>query len=450
MTARTSLARSCGLASSWVLRSVLHRSASTLPGRIALAIDPRLIGHLASACGRGSIAVCGTNGKTTTNNLLASALEQAGMRVLCNRAGANMATGVASALLPGGEADWGVFEVDELSTVQVLPDLRPRLLVLLNLFRDQLDRAGEIDRVQDVIVSALASTSDTVLLYNGDDPLCERVARRASRQGTETIPFGIDEDLGLPAERVRGGRFCQQCGAPLRYAWRQYGQLGGYSCPSCDFARPEPAFAARDVTITGDGVAFSAQRAGGSRGVRVSAGWGGAYMVYNLLAAWSASMLAGADVQAFQRAVDAYRPDNGRLQRFEVGGRRVTLNLAKNPTGFNQNIALLAASAAPKLVYIVINDDYNDGKDVSWLWDVDFERIVDDPTVKLCVVGGHRANDMQVRLKYAGVQADIVDGVAGALDRAASLPEDAEAYVLTNYSALWPARRELTELEAAR
>ena len=447
MSVRTAIARAAGRATSWGMRAVLHRQASTLPGRVALALDPGVIGHLAGRPARGSVVVCGTNGKTTTNNVLAQALEAAGLRVLCNRAGANMESGVAAALLPGGSYEWGVFENDELSTVRIVPALRPRALVLLNLFRDQLDRCGELDRVQDVLVQALAGSPQTTLVYNADDPLCEGVARRAHAAGTPLLPFGIDEDLRLAPDRVQGGAFCQACGAPLRYAYRQYGQLGAYACTSCDFARPCLAVAARGVRVAADGVSFdvAASDASGVPAAHLRAGWGGTYMVYNLLAAYAAAARCGVSAEAFQRVLDSYHPENGRLQRFDVGGRQVTLNLAKNPTGFNQNMALLLQDPAPKAVYVVINDDDNDGRDVSWLWDVDFERMGRaHPLAVYC--GGHRANDMQVRLKYAGVPSELRSDVASVVSSCEGLPADCHLYVLTNYSALWPAKAELERM----
>jgi UDP-N-acetylmuramyl tripeptide synthase len=430
------------------MRTVLRRGATTLPGRVALAVDPDLIAHLAPCCERGSVVVCGTNGKTTTTNVVACAVEAAGMSVLCNRAGANMASGIACALL-GGRADWGVFENDELSTVHVVPKLKPRDLVLLNLFRDQLDRCGEIDRVQQTIADALAASPETTLLVNADDPLCRGVAHRAHTAGTPVVTFGIDGDLGLPADRVTGGGFCQVCGAPLTYAYRQYGQLGDYSCPACGFARGELDYAATNVRLLEEGASFDVVGRDLDAPVHLETRQGGAYMVYNLLAAFVAARRAGVGADVFQGVLDTYRPQNGRLQRFAVAGRPVTLNLAKNPTGFNQNMALLAADPAPKVVYIAINDDYNDGKDVSWLWDVDFERLAD--AGEACVfAGGHRANDMQVRLKYAGVKAELADGVADVLARTEALGSERHVWVLTNYSALWPAKAELERLGEAR
>lgn len=446
MGMRTKLARGVGLAVSQGMR-LMRRGATTLPGRIALDVDPALIAGLAGKLRQGSIVVCGTNGKTTTNNILARAVQEGGSSVLCNWAGANMESGVATALLPGSSADWGVFENDELSTVRIVPSLRPRFLVLLNLFRDQLDRCGELDRVQDVIVSALEGSPETTLLYNGDDPLCEGVAMRARAAGVATRAFGIAENLHLGADRVVECGFCQSCGAPLRYAYRQYGQLGDYTCPNCDFSRPELDYYASDVTVGEDGVSFVAH-VPGSAPVCLEASWGGTYMVYNLLAAFAAAGEAGVGAEAFQRVLDTYHPENGRLQRFDVEGRKVTLNLAKNPTGFNQNMSLLLADPAPKAVYVIINDNYNDGKDVSWLWDVDFERMA-QASPRRVFVGGHRANDMQVRLKYAGLEAPIAQGVGEVLDAIGDLPADCRLYVLTNYSALWPAKAELERIGEA-
>ncbi len=450
MGARTAIARAAGLLGSWGMRCVLHRNATTLPGRIALAIDPHAIVGLAPRLARGSIVVCGTNGKTTTNNVLAQAVEAAGMTVLCNRAGANMESGVAAALLPGRAADWGVFENDELSTVRIVPQLKPRYLVLLNLFRDQLDRCGELDRVQETVVRALEGSPDTVLVFDADDPLCQGVAGRVRARGGKTLSFGVGEDLHLSGDRVRGGAFCQECGAPLAYRYRQYGQLGDYRCPACGFARGELDVVAHDVSVGPDGVAFTVS--GGPCGeapVRLSARWGGAYMVYNLLAAYTVACLAGVPSERFQHVLDTYNPGNGRLQRFDVDDRLVTLNLAKNPTGFNQNMAMLVQDPAPKVVYVVINDDYNDGRDVSWLWDVDFERLGEAGQVRV-FAGGHRANDMQVRLKYAGVDAQIAADVADVLARTHELPADWHAWVLTNYSALWPAKAELERMGVSR
>jgi UDP-N-acetylmuramyl tripeptide synthase len=444
MGARAGIAKAAGDASAFVLRHVFGRHGGQLPGRIALAVDPNLMAELAPKARRGSIVVCGTNGKTTTNNIVAAALEACGMRVLCNRDGANMAAGVTAALLPSGEYDWAVMEADELSTIHILPSLRPRYLVLLNLFRDQLDRAGEIDHVQETIEAALAASPETTLLVCGDDPLSMGVARVAAAAGTKVLCFGIGEDLGLEPERVAEARFCQVCGAPLGYDYRTYAQLGAFRCPNGDFVRPALDFSATDVVVGREGVSFVAHDARRGTEAAFSAAFGGVYMVYNLLAAWSVASLVGVGPQSFQHVLDGYHPENGRLQRFRVEGREVILNLAKNPTGFNQNISLLLSDDRPKAAYLVINDDFNDGKDISWIWDMDLERLADGRTSVLA--GGSRANDVQVRCKYAGISARLATSVSDALRKVADLPVEQPLYVLCNYSALWPAKAELERM----
>ena len=450
------LAIGLGRLTHWGLRTVAHRPASQLPGRVALSLDSDVIADLAHKLRRGSIVVCGTNGKTTTTNVVASALEEAGSCVLCNREGANMAAGVAAALLPRRWADWAVIETDELSTIHVVPALKPAYFVLLNLFRDQLDRSGEIDHVQDTIAKALMESPSTKVLVCGDDPLCMGVARRVQAQGMGVLTFGMGEDLGLAPDRVAEARFCQVCGAELVYDYRSYAQLGAFRCPNGDFVHPELDFVATDVRVGMDTVSLrvtlpvatlaSANVAKPHAAAELHFASGGVYMAYNLLAAYAVASLAGVGDAAFQSALDAFDLHNGRLQHFCVGGRDVILNLAKNPTGFNQNLSLLAQDARQKTVCVVVNDNYNDGRDISWIWDVDFERLAQGIGVERVLVGGHRADDLRVRMKYAGIDAAIVNGVEKACDSTRDLPPGHPLYVLCNYSALAPAKAELEGL----
>ncbi len=245
MSMRSVAATAAGRMVHAVLHGVLHRAASQLPGRVALAIDPQVVAHLRRKARKGSVVVCGTNGKTTTTNILAAALEEGGARVLCNRDGANMLPGVASALLPGRTADWAVIEADELSSIHILPQLRPTYLVLLNLFRDQLDRSGEIDHVQDVIVRALAASPETTLVTCGDDPLCVGVAERARATGTDVLAFGIDEDLGLPGENLR---------------FHDHEKLAHYAKAACDIEFLFPTLGWGEINGTHDRTDFDLSR----------------------------------------------------------------------------------------------------------------------------------------------------------------------------------------------
>ena len=443
MSVRSVVATAVGRMTRWVLHDVMRRGGSQLPGRVALSLDPRLVEHLRGKVREGSVVVCGTNGKTTTTNLVADALECAGKRVVCNRDGANMLQGVASALLPGRAADWAVIEADELSTIHILPQLKPRYLVLLNLFRDQLDRAGEIDHVQDVLVEALSASPGTTLLVCGDDPLSVAVARRAQARGTRVHAFGIAEDLHLAPDRVPEARFCQVCGAELHYAYRSYAQLGAFRCPSCSFARPQLAWEASDVAVSRAGIRFALSGPEVPQPHTLEAAFGGVYMVYNVMAAACAAHCTGVTPAQMQAALTAYHPHNGRLQHFVVQGRPVVLNLAKNPTGLNQNIALMLADERPKALFLVVNDHVNDGHDISWVWDVDVERLLGRTNLLRVIAGGTRAHDVQVRLKYGDIAAQLAGSVRTALDMVHDLPSDCVLYVLTNYSALQPAREEL-------
>ncbi|MEG0303538.1 MurT ligase domain-containing protein [Gordonibacter sp.] len=433
-------ARVVSAVSTWGLKHVFRRPAANFPGKIALYVDPSLIADLAPRLRKGSVCVVGTNGKTTTANLLADALEQAGQRVVCNRTGANLDSGVATALLHAGEADWGVFECDELWLAKILPHLKADYVVLLNLFRDQLDRVGEIDRIQDSIVGALQASPRTTIVYNADDPLCTAIAERA---GNSAIAFGVGEDLHLPQNSVADAQMCQRCSTMLDYTYRQYGQLGAYSCLTCGFARPALDCAAEEVQLGAEGLSFRAH--GPRRDASLRAPFSGAYMVYNLLATWAAADLAEVPAAALQQAIDAFDPQNGRLQEFVVGGRRTLLNLAKNPTGFNQNIKIILQDEGPKAVAFFVNDKEGDGRDVSWLWDIDFEELASQRDLRV-FAGGIRKNDVQVRLKYAGLDALLVDSMAEVFAQVDDASSAVRVYAIANYTALPPVHSELSRL----
>lgn len=444
MGARLTCAKAVSGLATWGLRTVFKRPAGTLPGKLAMRIDPQIIAHLSNKAREGSVVVVGTNGKTTVTNLLADALEAAGKSVICNRAGANLSSGVASTLLHAKPADVAVIESDELWLARTAPQLKPRLIVLLNLFRDQLDRMGEIDRIQGSIVGALEKTPSATLAFNADDPLCAAIAERVSNP---KLAFGVEGDMGLAQNTVVDAQMCQKCLSMMEYDYRQYGQLGEYRCPSCGFARPERAWSATDVSLGADGLRFTVSRAA-EDGARfdLKASFTGAYMVYNLLAVAVGSSEMGATPEPIQRAIDNFDPQNGRLQRFAVQGRSVLLNLAKNPTGFNQNLKIILQDKGPKTVAFFINDKAADGHDVSWLWDIDFEELAGQAGLRV-FAGGIRANDMQVRLKYSGVEADVVANAADVLAKSASDERGAHVYLIANYTALPALRADLTRMQ---
>lgn len=449
MSLRFSLAKAAGAVSTWGLRHVAHRPAANLPGKIALAIDPALLDELRGKCTQGSVITVGTNGKTSTNNLLADAFEAAGRTIICNRTGANLAAGISSALLQQPAAQWGVFECDELWLAHVLPHLCSNYVLLLNLFRDQLDRCGEIDRIQTSIAGALTASPDTVLVYNADDPLCARIADEVPNR---TVAFGLSESMGLAQNTVTDAQMCQKCDGMVRYHYRQYGQLGDYFCDQCDFARPTLDFAGRDIAIGPSGVTMEVCGPTGCESVHTPQPT--PYAAYNLVASYALCREVGIPTADFQRAQDAFNPRNGRLQRYRLGGRDVLLNLAKNPTGFNQNLKIVEADRGSKMVAFFINDQVADGRDISWIWDIDFEELADQPDT-VVFAGGSRAHDLAVRLKYAGIEAAVIENIEdafarlGALTVAGVLPADAAVYAIANYTALPPVHAALNAMEAA-
>ena len=444
------IARCAAGASRRILRDAFHRDAANFPGKIGLYLDSSLISHAARNLECGSICVVGTNGKTTTTNLIANALEAAGLSVCCNRTGANLDSGVASALLEQGQAQWAVLECDELWLVHVLPQLQSKCVLLLDLFRDQLDRAGEIEFVQKSIVSALELSPRTTLIYNADDPLCTAVAQTAPNK---SIAFGVQGSMGLAQNSVADAQVCQHCSSTLSYEYHQYGQLGSYYCPTCGFARPKLDFAAEQVALSAMGVDFtlSVRCAAGqigknARPLRVSANLPGSYMVYNLTAAAAAATLLGCPAHAIQQAINSFMPQNGRLERLRIGRHDVLLNLAKNPTGMNQNLRIALNDKRPFALAVFINDKEADGHDVSWLWDVDFEELATRSDI--CVfAGGIRKNDLQVRLKYAGVNAQLLESAEELISAAASsLGNECPVYAIANYTALPSAKDALEAL----
>ena len=452
MSIKSTIATATAGAARWGLRSVLHRSGGALPGKLGLAIDPELVTHLACLLD-ASVVITGTNGKTTTTNLIADAVAASGASCVCNRAGNNMETGITGALLEAnsdrrrtaGTRRVGVFECDELYTVRILPRLKPTYFVLLNLFRDQLDRYGEIDHTQDVIAQALASSPTTTLIFNADDPLCASIADRVPNP---SLPFGLNGPTGGEASHIAESRFCAHCNAPLEYDYIQYGQLGSYHCPACGWRRPDLASGASNVHLTSTGYSFElkAQQDGSSQTASLSTRYNGLYMVYNITAAWTAAWVLDAldgDSSRFQGVLDTYVPTGGRMTRWQAKGRIVATDLAKNPVGFDRQIQQIKASGG-KLMAFYLNDADADGHDVSWIWDVDFECL-SAPGVR-AFAGGSRAHDLQVRLKYAGIDASLVNGIGDVIDTLAGEDVGEVLHAVANYTAFPPIVKELEGL----
>ncbi len=421
-----------------------------MPGRVARAVAPDIVQALASRLPRGCVVVTGTNGKTTTARLISHILAPAGIVAVHNRAGANLVAGIASTLVlnaswggtPGG--DLGIFEVDEATLPVVWPSLLPRAVVFTSLFRDQLDRYGEIDIVSARWRAALESGAarGTTVIFNADDPLVSEVGGRFDG---ERIPFGIaDASCGAGTlEHAADARHCYRCGVPYRYTVVYFGHMGDYRCPQCGAHRPDPIVAAEAVEILGiSGSTFTVRSPHGS--VRVRTALPGVYNIHNILAASACCFHMGVSPATVAQGIETFAPAFGRAERIRDGERSAVLLLAKNPAGFNEVLRTVVRSATPQgVVMVAINDLTADGRDISWLWDVDFEMLAG--RVKGVVVSGIRAEDMALRLKHAGVppEAMTVDrDLERAWDAALRAARDGEpVYVVPTYTAMLELRK---------
>jgi UDP-N-acetylmuramyl tripeptide synthase len=413
--------------------------------------------HLAQQLRHGSAIVTGTNGKTTTSGMLASALHAAGVRVWRNREGANLARGISAALVirarPDGRLRWNgdaaaVFEVDEAAFAQVVAEVRPRAILVTNLFRDQLDRYGEVDTVLERWRGALARLpASTALVLNADDPAVASLALGLPAD-MPVYYFGVDEvpqpsgasDV-TPVEVV-DTRTCPRCHAALEFPQRFYSHVGHWRCPTCGFARPRPHVAARDVMLDGaEAIRFTLAAPDATADVRIRLP--GFYNVYNAAAAAAAALAMGGRTFASVGALASFRPAFGRGERILVGERAVHLLLAKNPTGLNEVLRALQTAGGRHHLLLLLNDRPADGADVSWIWDADFERVA--ALAARVSVGGTRAYDLALRLKYAEAPAALVTPeIPAALDAALdATPAGGALYVVPTYTALLEVRGEL-------
>ncbi len=414
---------------------------TTLPGRILLRLAPDAIARLGGGLRRGSTVISATNGKTTTSGMIAAALRAAGREPVHNRAGSNMTWGVATALLeqPGDE---GLFEVDEAWLPRVAEDLDPKLIVLGNLFRDQLDRYGELEKLADDWATMVADRAGrTGFVLNADDPLIADLGRDhelARRPGVTYI--GIDDGRhALPElQHAHDAKHCRRCGAPYDYERAFVGHLGHYSCPNCEADRPAPDVVAEQIELRGmKGAEVRVRTPAGS--ADLSLPLPGLYNVYNALAALAAALRLGVTLEQATAGLAAAEAAFGRVETVRVEGKPVSILLIKNPAGANEVLRTVrlereanggAASRGLDL-WIALNDGIADGRDVSWIWDADFELLAG--SVRRVVCAGTRATEMALRLKYAGLDPDGIEveediprsldaAVAGAADRLFALP----------------------------
>jgi lipid II isoglutaminyl synthase (glutamine-hydrolysing) len=428
---------------------------TTLPGRVLLRLAPDALARLGTGLEAGTTIVSATNGKTTTAGMIATALHAAGRDPVHNRAGSNMTWGVATALLEQRGTE-GLFEVDEAWLPAVAEELEPRLVVLGNLFRDQLDRYGELEHLADewaTLVEARAGTTEFAL--NADDPLIADLGRdREGERRPGITYFGIeDTSQALPEfQHAFDAKHCRRCDAPYVYARAFVGHLGHYSCPNCGAGRPAPDVAATEIVLEGiEGSRLAVRTPQGE--LRLHLPLPGLYNVYNALAAISALLHLGVPLDTVRAGLESMRAVFGRVETIDVAGTPASILLIKNPAGANEvlrTLLLESGNEASLDVWLALNDRIADGRDVSWIWDADFELLAG--SVRRVVCAGTRAPEMAVRLKYAGWSTgaiEIDEQIGDSFDRAVELAEG-RLFALPTYTALLDLRKLLADRSLAR
>ncbi len=437
LAAEIALARTVGRLS----RLAGRGGGTTLPGKLLAALDQGAVRRLAAELPLGAGLVSATNGKTTTTAMAAEILG-ARHRLAHNRAGANLLSGVASTLLEArGVAALALLEVDEGALPDVARQVAPRAVCLGNLFRDQLDRYGELELVAERWRDAVASLDPAaIVVVNVDDPLLAALARGRER----ILRFGLD-DPSVARERLQhaaDSKYCTDCGSPYVYEAAYVGHLGDYRCPACGSGRPALDVAARAIELDGlERVSFDLVTPGGT--ARVELPLPGLYNVYNAVAAATLALALGATLDEARAGLTRFRAAFGRFERIPVGDRSALVLLIKNPAGANEAIRTLVAGGPPAVAVVALNDEIADGRDVSWIWDVDFEPLV--PGLERLVASGERAEELALRFKYGGLdpgRIEIVRDVGRALDRGLELvPPGGELAVLPTYTAMLALRR---------
>lgn len=456
---RLTAALAAAKATSYVIQRAGRGGGTAAPGLVADRLDPHLLTKISGALPGGAVVVAGTNGKTTVSRMVAGILEADGRRVLHNRSGSNLVRGVvatyagATGVLGRTSADIAVIETDEAAFPEIVKRVQPRVILLNNLFRDQLDRYGEINTIGKLWRRALLTLPpETIMVVNVDDPALEAIT---SDLPMERIAFGLDETSyqlsALP--HAADAATCRLCGADLVYDALYVSHLGEWRCPNGDTARPPLDVAGRDVMLHGvESLDLTLHEAAG-KSYPISLGVPGLYNAYNAVAAAALTRTLGVEPAAITSALAAFRAAFGRIERLSYRGRTLIMALVKNPTGFNEVLRMLTAASGELTVpvLIAINDLAADGRDVSWLWDVDFELLASASAP--ISTAGIRGADMANRLKYAGLPPERiktlpVDGRSALEAFVDSVPEGDTAYLLPTYTAMLDLRQILGSLGA--
>jgi len=420
------------------------------PGLAALTIDKNFIKNLSQNNSLNSVIITGTNGKTTTARMLAHIFQKSGFKTIHNRAGSNLLRGIAASFVENASLsdklnrEWGIWEVDEAVMSEAITQLNPKIVAINNLFRDQLDRFGEIDKLRKLWSETVNKLDkNQVLVLNADDPQISWLG-----QGTraKVLRFGIEAQNYKTSQlpKAADARFCPNCQTPLSYKAVFVYHMGDYFCPKCFIRRQKPEIGAVQILEIKPERARLKLSAGGEV-VEVKLSVGGLYNIYNALAAATTAIAAGIDLRNIKAGLEKFKAAFGRVEKFEVNSKILTMYLVKNPAGFSEVIRTLFSDDVKKDILVALNDKIADGKDVSWIWDVEFGQM--GRNFRKVFVTGQRANDLALRLKYAGIGnfALIENDMEKAL-KAAIANSAKNLYLLPTYTAMLELRKILNKM----
>ncbi|CAM3088168.1 DUF1727 domain-containing protein [Lactococcus hircilactis] len=440
MTIKTSLAKFTGKSAQLILEKFFKRG-STLPGKIALKFDPEILSALTK--NYEIIVVTGTNGKTLTTALTVGILEKAFGHVVTNETGANMITGIVSTFLKAKKASknekkYAVLEIDEASLPRITHYLKPSLFVFTNIFRDQMDRYGEIYTTYDFIVKGAENAPEATVLLNGDSPLFHS---RTLVNPVKYYGFDHDHHHAKRAHYNTEGVLCPNCHHILEYTLNTYANLGNYQCPNCDFARPTLDYklsALTEITNT------SSQFVIDDNSYKINVG--GLYNIYNALSAVAVAEFYDIKPEVIKAGFDESKAVFGRQETFKIGQKSVTIVLIKNPVGANQALEMMTLAPYPFTLVTLLNANYADGIDTSWIWDANFERI-QEMHIDQIYTGGVRHSEMARRLRVAGFDENKIteyDTLPSLLTEIETKAND-HVYLLATYTAMLSMRELLAE-----
>lgn len=424
-----------------IILKIFGKNGGNLLGKIAFKWNSKIFQYFKVEC--PVIAVTATNGKTMTNNAIGYVLKTANKKVVSNIEGNNMETGILSTLLKNCtltgkiKADFLVFEVDEGYVPIVFKDLKLDTLVILDFFRDQLDRNGEVETLI-LKINEFLKTYNGNLVLNNDDPNVARLGQ-ANPNNKNVYYFSVEKyKFATDEEKEAGeGKFCPFCSTRLEYEYYQYSHIGKFKCPNCNYGNNNIYKLATDIdlknrTFKVDDITYHIK-------------FNSIYNIYNFVAVISAVSLYNIDTEIVQKALSQFVLNNGRLEEIKINDIDTIINLAKNPTGCNVSLRILNEDDSEKELLFVLNDNLADGRDVSWIWDINFDNL---NNVTRIVTSGQRAYDIAIRIKTAGYDINKIEPYLNLKDAVKSLYQtDTKKYIIANYTALQPTRTEIFNMQ---